>query len=166
MMALLESDILHQKTWLLMHWSFTYYSHSEMRYMHIWGNGIVKLKHRHSLEGNSVPSRVPHDAPNHHQLIQINIKVPHYWHFVRGIHQRLMDFPHRGLIMKTAFMPWCHYETMRLTDKRRPWAHTGCHTFWLSLWRTLDPTPGCTFQGSLLIVGLCHWRRLERDRRK
>ena len=32
-----------------------------------------------------------------------NIKAPHYWPFVRGIHQWLVDSPHKGPVMWKAF---------------------------------------------------------------
>ena len=37
---------------------------------------------------------------------QINIKGPHYWSFVRGIHQWLVDSLHKGPVMQTEFP--CH----------------------------------------------------------
>ena len=41
------------------------------------------------------------------------LKILHYWLFVRGIHQSLVDSPHKGPIMQKAFP--CHDVIMNLT---------------------------------------------------
>ena len=44
------------------------------------------------------------------QLYQANNIAQHYWSFVRGIHQQLVDSPHKGPVMQTAFP--CHDDIM------------------------------------------------------
>ena len=45
---------------------------------------------------------------------QENIKDQYYWPFVRGIHQLLVDSPHKGPVMQKVFpLSWQHHEVFR-----------------------------------------------------